>query len=665
MHGPVRRNALQPSCMLHWYRIERLLGQGNFGVTYVARDTNLDQPVAIKEYLPAELAIRDPDGRVRPASEAKCEQFRWGLERFISEAQTLAQFDHPNIVRVYAVFEANDTAYMVMPYEQGATLQGVFALRSRLREDELGGLIAPLLDALDVVHRAGFIHRDIKPGNVFLRADGTPVLIDFGSARQALGEAKQNLTALVSPGYAPLEQYSSRSDNQGPCTDIYSLAATLYRCVAGAPPVDAAERGQRITKGEADPLVPAARAAAGRYSASLLRAIDRGLAFKASERPQSVAAWRAHFHLPKAAGSEPTEWAATEPAGAELAECATVPLWEEAPPTRLSPRTAADAPPQPRARAWRRRLPFAALLAVATALAGGAAWQLHGHGGDGTLPVDSMTPASHVATATAAPAAIEPAPRAGSERALQRLLALAEEAFARGRVTAPPRDNARYYYRRVLESDPGNARASRGLARVAAWYETLAERHRDKGDYVAAADYVALGLEVDPDAARLRALQAELETQARVRELLGLARRALEEYRLTTPAGDSALHYYEQALALDPDNWAARAGRSKIATAYLGLAQARAEQRDDDTAREFVRRGLEVQPGHAGLLALREGLAGQASRAREAPRQRGEPSVRAESGGEDRKVSFTQRLAETLREIFDSSRDAEPRRFEK
>ena len=255
MADKIHRNSLKPGYKLHWYKVEKILGQGGFGITYLASDFNLDQQVAIKEYLPIELAVRERDFSVHPVSEDQGDKFKWGLDRFITEARTLAKFKHPNIVRVLNVFEANNTAYMVMEYEHGESLQDILSRRKTLEEAELMNLLFPILGGLQKVHETGFIHRDIKPANIFMRADESPVLLDFGSARQALGIATSTLTSLVSPGYAPFEQYYSKSDQQGPWTDIYGLGATLYRAVAGTAPMDAVDRSRMILKGGRDTFV--------------------------------------------------------------------------------------------------------------------------------------------------------------------------------------------------------------------------------------------------------------------------------------------------------------------------------------------------------------------------------------------------------------------------
>jgi len=291
MSEPAFPDALPLQYRLHWYVVERVLGQGGFGITYLARDSNLDQSVAIKEYLPSDIATRRPDATIRSRTDEHRERYRWGLDRFIKEARTLARFDHPNIVRVHSVFEANNTAYMVMRFEAGETLSAVLESRGTLSEEELLRIILPVLDGLALVHEAGFVHRDIKPDNIHIRTDGSPVLLDFGSARPATGKP-HTLTILVAPGYAPFEQYYGNSEAQGPWTDVYGLGATCYRAIAGRAPLDAISRSKGILGNTRDVMVPASVVGAGRYSGRLLAAIDHALAFGEKDRPQTVAEWR-------------------------------------------------------------------------------------------------------------------------------------------------------------------------------------------------------------------------------------------------------------------------------------------------------------------------------------------------------------------------------------
>lgn len=286
--------ALPAGFRLHEYRIDGVLGQGGFGITYVATDVHLNTRVAIKEYLPAEIAFRTSDKTVSVAATRHRELYQFGLDSFLVEARTLATFRHPNIVRVARFFEAHQTAYMVLEYERGSPLSDWWTRRSDHSEKELLMLLQPLLDGLSVVHAAGFLHRDIKPDNIQVRRhDNSLVLLDFGSSRQAAATAEQAQVVLT-PGYAPIEQY--RNQQQGAWTDIYALGATLYWLVTGRKPPGADTRQKGF-----DPLVPASKAAAGRYSASFLEAIDWALRTEPSERPQDLDEWRVKLYASHAA----------------------------------------------------------------------------------------------------------------------------------------------------------------------------------------------------------------------------------------------------------------------------------------------------------------------------------------------------------------------------
>ncbi|HSC93588.1 MAG TPA: protein kinase [Burkholderiales bacterium] len=368
-------DALQPQYRMHWYTIERVLGQGGFGITYLARDTNLDQLVAIKEYLPVEVATRRPDSTVRSRSEGQRERYRWGLDRFIQEARTLARFDHPNIVRVHSVFEFNGTAYMVMRFEEGDNLASLLDRRGTLPERDLLRILLPILDGLELVHNAGFIHRDIKPDNIHIRSDGSPVLLDFGSARHALGKA-HTLTILVAPGYAPFEQYHSSSENQGPWTDIYGLGATCYRAIAGTQPMDAITRSKGILGSTREVLVPARTVGSGRYSAHLLAAVDHALEFAEKNRPQNVAEWRREIlGESSAAGAAPAVPDKSAVAASQWASPpASTPVAGPSAPPAVPPQAAHGTPPRADVPTARRgwsgaRAPIAWSIAGAAAAA--------------------------------------------------------------------------------------------------------------------------------------------------------------------------------------------------------------------------------------------------------------------------------------------------------
>ena len=281
----IHRNALATGTMLLEYKLEAVLGVGGFGMTYLARDINLDKPVAIKEYFPSSVAMRALDGSVVSSDATATHDYQWGLERFLQDARTLARFSHPHIVRVNRYFEANSTGYMVMDYEDGESLHQVLKKDPSPGDTRVKELLLPLLDGLQSVHAAGFLHRDIKPANIFIRKSGASVLIDFGSARQAMGDSTKTLTAVLTPGYAPLEQYSGAGD-QGPWTDIYALGGVLYRIYTGDNPPDAVSRIKNDT-------VPEKLATLrGRVSAPMLSALEWALTLDEQSRPQSVDAWR-------------------------------------------------------------------------------------------------------------------------------------------------------------------------------------------------------------------------------------------------------------------------------------------------------------------------------------------------------------------------------------
>lgn len=278
-----------------WYTIESVLGRGGFGITYLAQDRNLDRSVAIKEYLPVTFAYRHDDHSVKPLTGQHEEDFSWGLSSFLNEAQTLAKFSHDNIVRVHSVFEQNSTAYMVMEYEQGDSLATLYKQQRQFRQADLENVFFPIFDGLGAIHRFGFIHRDIKPGNIYLRGDGTPVLIDFGSARETSRQETGEMTTLVSHGYTPLEQYSSSYGEQGPWTDVYSLAATLYEGVTGMRPDTALNRAACRMRNRPDIVAPLATADYPAFTEDFLGAIAAGLCLEPEERPADLVSWRPMF----------------------------------------------------------------------------------------------------------------------------------------------------------------------------------------------------------------------------------------------------------------------------------------------------------------------------------------------------------------------------------
>jgi serine/threonine protein kinase len=283
LHG-----TLPPGTRLRNYELISVLGQGAFGITYLARDTLLGRELAIKEYLPSSLAVREGGTTVVARSTQLAEDFVWGRERFLDEARTLVTLESvPAVVRVYDYLEANGTAYMVMALARGETLEQRLKREGSLPPPIVERLLHRLLDGLEQVHATGFLHRDIKPANIILDARNDPTLIDFGASRASMAGRTTAMTAVFTPRYAAAEQHTS--DEQGPWTDIYGLSVTLYCAVAGRPPPTAVER---ILNDRYQPLTELQPPG---FPHKTLRGIDAGLAVRAADRPQSIAAWRASF----------------------------------------------------------------------------------------------------------------------------------------------------------------------------------------------------------------------------------------------------------------------------------------------------------------------------------------------------------------------------------
>jgi formylglycine-generating enzyme required for sulfatase activity len=286
--------ALSPGAEIGDLRVDRVLGHGAFSVTYLATDTVLNKSFALKEYLPGNLVERLETGAVRPKDEASERLYAAGRERFIEEGRTVAQLEHPNIVPVLRCFEANDTAYLLMPWYRGEALDALLRRSGTLTAEEAGALAAPLLDALEYVNERGVVHQDIKPANIYITSEGEPLLLDFGAAWQGPGGDAPAAARLGSEGYAAPEQ-SERGAAIGPWTDVYGLAATLYRCVSGRIPTAASQRREATAQGQQDPLHPIDELLPDSSFADIRRAIARGLVLEPGSRPQSVGEWRACF----------------------------------------------------------------------------------------------------------------------------------------------------------------------------------------------------------------------------------------------------------------------------------------------------------------------------------------------------------------------------------
>ncbi|HET7795355.1 MAG TPA: serine/threonine-protein kinase [Rhizobacter sp.] len=313
-------NALPAGTRLAEFSLLSVIGEGGFGIVYYAYDHSLGRQVAIKEYMPRQLAERTRALTVSVRSERHAETFATGLRSFINEARLLAQFDHPSLLKVYRFWEANGTAYMAMPYHPGVTLERTLRQHpAPPDEDWLRDLLRHLLSALEQMHEANCYHRDISPDNILMQSDGRPLLLDFGAARHVISDMQRALTVILKPGYAPVEQYGDVPDmpdmKQGAWTDLYALGAVVHYAITGQTPPPAVQRflGDRYE--------PLSQLADRRYSQDFLRAIDRALAVRPKDRPQSAAQMRALLGMaapptpaPRAERAAPVESAPVAPA---------------------------------------------------------------------------------------------------------------------------------------------------------------------------------------------------------------------------------------------------------------------------------------------------------------------------------------------------------------
>jgi serine/threonine protein kinase len=279
-----QRESLAPGTRLNDFEILRTLGSGGFGTVYLARDHVLDRDVAIKEYLPTQLAYRGAGLQVEVRSPSIAATYAAGLRSFVNEARILARFNHPAVVKVHRFWEANGTAYMVMPWVRGPTLREMRrSMKSPPTEAWLRGVLDPLLDALALLHAQGIYHRDIAPDNVLLPSEQEPVLLDFGAARRVIGDRTQSFTAVLKPSFAPIEQYAEANHlRQGPWTDLYALGAVVVYLLTAVPPPPSTVRSVQ----DEMPLLTANPPPG--VSATFLAAIQWALAVRPQDRPQSV-----------------------------------------------------------------------------------------------------------------------------------------------------------------------------------------------------------------------------------------------------------------------------------------------------------------------------------------------------------------------------------------
>ena len=281
-------NCLPIGTRLADFEITGILGEGGFGIVYIAFDHSLQRNVAIKEYMPGVLAARAEDHSIRVRAERHQETFNVGLKSFINEARFLAQFDHPSLVKVYRFWEQNQTAYTAMQYYDGRTIKDIVTASPELvNEQWCRKILKQILEALEMLYTMRILHRDVSPDNIIVQENGDAVLLDFGSARQIIGDRTRGLTVILKPGYAPVEQYAGDASlDQGAYTDIYALSAVIYFAMIKEAPATSIARMVK------DPISALAERGVDGYSREFLAAIDKGLAVMAHERPQTIDAFR-------------------------------------------------------------------------------------------------------------------------------------------------------------------------------------------------------------------------------------------------------------------------------------------------------------------------------------------------------------------------------------
>lgn len=607
MNQDVNRDLLSEGHKLHWYEIKSVLGRGAFGVTYLARDNNLHQIVAIKEYFPNDFSSRESGSTVRPTTGEKRELYEWGLDRFIREAQTLAQFRHHNIVRVMSVFELNNTAYMVMEYEQGEELSRLYKRKKYLTEQELLNIFLPILDGLKLVHNAGFIHRDIKPENIYIREDGSPVLIDFGAARKTIGTPTRAITSLVTVGYAPFEQYNDSDEKQGPWTDIYALGACLYYATNGRLPVDALARGSNLLSNGIDPYEPVSVLKQGDYSSRFLHAIDHALMFRANERPKDIMTWGDMLKGKIEAPPLPSEWL-KQTNSMEDDDDATVVV--RRPPRAAQPATVDQTVRQSseaQTDATNISSPQVASSQISQPQQNRDPQINPSHASGvllyGTEPVNQPTaepvpepirPDSYhnvitttlilfvlVITGMIVDVWLESAPVNDVEQYVEQedvesLLRSATKARSAGNLL-DKETGAIYYYQRVLGVDPTNRKAMKQIKDIIELNTDGIRSDLDEGFFEQAQSKSFLLQAAVPDSALVMEVVEEVRTaksnKQDISQLLQQAQTELDAGNLITPDNHNALLIYRSVVAMDSENTDAVQGIETIITHFGSLAE--------------------------------------------------------------------------------------------
>lgn len=634
------KNSLHEGYLLHWYEIKRVIGRGGFGITYLAHDTNLDRYVAIKEFMPEDFAIRESDSTVHPKTGEQKNLYEWGLERFVKEARTLAKFNHPNIVHVLSVFEENNTAYMIMEYAQGEDLSKIYKKNPKFTEEQFLDTFIPVMDGLALIHNAGFIHRDIKPANIYICDNNSPLLLDFGSARQSIGGKTKALTSLVTFGYAPFEQYNEGTGKQGPWTDIYALGASIYVGITGKKPIDALCRGGSFLETGLDTYQPVSVIAKGEYSENFLLAVDNALMFKIDERPHDILLWAdmllgkkqapplpEHMLKPPVlddktviqprpttkpgsttAPSQGTQGLVDAHGKRNSRVAATVLLNENRNTAENSAQVdlALDSSSNVLSNILNRlglTLPSTNKPWLPITLASSAVFILVI-----SLSWFFSTPSTPEATDSAQPIQQTQQQAQQQNKQLELLINNAEQALSLKNYVTPENNNAHDFYQQVLKIEPNNPLAKKGLIEIESQLFLQAKTQYDNGDITAAKQYLKQLKFVNPNSAKADELKAVIQNNIKnilqISDILNKADERLLNKEYTKPENNNALYFYQQALKLEADNQAAKKGIKNIEDQLLKLANSAYANKQYNKSLDYLAQLKSINPESIGAKSL-------------------------------------------------------------
>ena len=641
-------DALKPGTEFGSYEIKEKLWASSAGFTYRARDLDRQREVMVQEYLPAEIAARHWSGIHAMALDGRAEVFERGLAGFLQEARVLAQLHDPHLCRVHEYMETNATAYLVMDYEPGESLHDLLRHRNtRLPEKEVSHLLRSVLKGLQVVHAAGLLHRDICPQHVYLRDGGAPLLLGFGNTHRSESISDVRLDSRVTPGYSPVELYHD-GDQLGPWTDLYSLGATVYRCLSGITPAEATKRVAALAQHEPDPLVAALAIETDDYGRELLGTIDWMLNPVAKDRPDSVGAVLGGLpekamdaRRTKAPGvSRPAPGQVSGPGGrARNQQALKLPPSDDAARPLRDNRIRPGEADETSDNGWTKAAIAASLLAVLAVI---VLWP-------DPAPVPAPPPAAQVSgleptqsmpavdtTEARQPAAGEPSivfrevdretfldvpprmpdevnfARAGDneraalyrelekqEKKVGELLSAARAKQRSGQLIEPVTDNALADYRAVLAIDAGNVDAKQGIGGIADQLMEQARAALERGDLDTAQRLADAVADIDPgdtSSAELDDVIAARRSAARAEEQQAML--LLQEQEQARQQKELADRLRQEALRQQAEELLVRADAA--------LAARRLAEPPGDNALAYYRRVLEMDPGNT---RAKEGMA--------------------------------------------------------